>query len=151
MDFATLVSYHKQEGAEEMAYVTIIFTVVLGIFGYLGSAKRITKPVRLIVAGVFTVFLFSFSSSLLGSLDIHSAIHQEIRDHIERHPEEFELGTESRLYKTLLEHMVPHERRFVLVASIGLGIIVVAGLLAMGEGRVFPLRFLSTKETPPIV
>ena len=27
LDFSDLVSYHKQEGAEEMTYLTIIFTV----------------------------------------------------------------------------------------------------------------------------
>ncbi len=34
LDFNSLVQFHKLQSGEELTYVTIVFTVILGILGY---------------------------------------------------------------------------------------------------------------------
>src|SRR5687768_14474758 len=61
LEFDTLVQFHKQEGAEELTYITIIFTVALGLLGYLGSAHHVDKWARIILAIGFVLFQLTFT------------------------------------------------------------------------------------------
>jgi hypothetical protein len=146
LDLSTLLSYHKQEGSEELTYFTIIFTGILGILGYIGSARRIEPQVRIAVAIIFSIFLASFTSALVGSLHIHNALHAEISKHVGLHPELFIDGQKSELYNVLTE-LKPIQPGGVILLAAGLGITVVMGLLTIGEGRVFSFKRI-LKEKP---
>jgi hypothetical protein len=136
LDLSTLLSYHKQESSEELTYLTIIFTGILGILGYIGSARRIEPQVRIVISVIFSIFLATFTSALVGSVHIHNALHAEISKYAALHPELFIDGQHSDLY-TVLTAMKPTQPFAVVLAAAGLGITVIAGLLTIGEGSVF--------------
>jgi hypothetical protein len=85
LNFETLITFHKQEGSDHLIYLTIIFSVIFGILGYVGSAKRIKPQVRIVILFVFSVFIYISTSSFLSSLEIHDALHIEIRNHVKSH------------------------------------------------------------------
>lgn len=136
LDLSTLLSYHKQESSEELTYLTIIFTGILGILGYIGSARRIEPQVRIVISIIFSVFLTSFTAALVGSVKIHNALHAEISKYAGLHPELFIDGQHSDLYAVLTD-MQPTQPFAVVLAAVGLGITVIVGLLTIGEGKVF--------------
>ena len=136
LDLSTLLSYHKQESSEELTYLTIIFTGILGILGYIGSARRIEPQVRIAIAIIFSIFLAMFTSALIGSVHIHNALHAEISKYASLHQELFIDGQHSDLYAVLTD-MKPTQPFAVVLAAMGLGITVIIGLLTIGEGRVF--------------
>jgi hypothetical protein len=139
MNIDTLLSYHKEEASEELAYLTIIYSAVFGILGYLGSARKIYPQVRIVICVMFSIFLFTFISAFLDSLEIHDALHVEIRNYFALHPSDFIGQEQSRLYKCLMEKMVPHDHDHIILMSFGLGTILNLGLLTIGEGRVFSM------------
>lgn len=146
LDLSTLLSYHKQESSEELTYLTIIFTGILGILGYIGSARRIEPQVRIAIAIIFSIFLAMFTSALIGSIHIHNALHAEISKYVGLHPELFIDAQNSELYGVLTK-MEPTEPFAVVLAAVGLGITVIVGLLTIGEGRVFSfLRIIQRKQ-----
>ncbi|MBL0270184.1 MAG: hypothetical protein IPP99_16395 [Chitinophagaceae bacterium] len=137
LDLNTLLSYHKQEASEELAYITVIFTVILGILGYIGSAKKIEPLVRITISVIFSIFLFTFISALVSSLRIHHALHEEIRNYTVSHPGMFVDNEKSKLFTELSKPVKQHHPLGVIWMGTGLGIIVILGLLTLGEGKVF--------------
>ena len=146
LDFDVLISYHKQEASEEMAYITIIFTVILGLLGYLGTAKRITKAARVIIAITFSSFYFVFNKALFNSLEIHRAIHIEIKNHVQLHPENFIGGKKSVLYHALIKHMEPQESNSIIIWAILLGLVLLIGILTIGQNGIFSLNRKRNQE-----
>jgi hypothetical protein len=143
LDLSTLLSYHKQEAAEELAYITVIFTVILGILGYIGSAKKIEPQVRVTISVIFAIFLFTFISALVNSLRIHNALHEEIRNYTVLHPKMFIYQEKSKLYLTLSKVVKPHHPFGIIWMGAGLGAIVILGLLTLGEGKIFSFPRIS--------
>ncbi|MFT3794419.1 hypothetical protein [Flavobacterium sp.] len=140
MDIGTLISYHKQEAAEGLSYIILIFSVILGLLGYIGSAKKIDANVRIVLVIVFSIFLTLFVSSLVDSMIIHDALHEEIRNFAAKNPGEFINGEQSKLYLALTDHMQPHHIPSIVLMGAGLGIVVNLGLLTIGEGKVFSFK-----------
>jgi hypothetical protein len=121
-----------------MAYVTIIFAVILGLLGYLGSAKRINLLVRTILSLVFAAFLAVMMMALNGSMKFHNALHLEISQMAEDHPEYFDRNTESELYQVLTTHLHENDPEKYIYMAIVLGLVVVAGIMTIGEGSIIP-------------
>lgn len=71
---------------------------------------------------IFSIFLASFTSALVGSLHIHNALHAEINKHVGLHPQLFIDGQNSELYMVLTE-LKPKAGGVILLA-VGLGVIV---------------------------
>lgn len=137
LSFETLLTYHNKEASEELTYLTIIFSVIFGILGYVGSAKRIEPQVRIVIIIVFSIFMYTFTSAFFNSLKIHDALHAEIRNYVETNPKDFINEKKSALYICLMSEMKPHNSFLFILMSLGLGIIVNIGLLTLGQGKVF--------------
>jgi hypothetical protein len=150
LDLSTLLSYHKQEAAEELAYITVIFTVVLGILGYIGSAKKIEPQVRITISVIFAIFMITFISALASSLQVHNAIHEEIRNFTVLHPEMFIGNEKSKLHIVLSKVVKAHHPFGVIWMGAGLGAIVILGLLTLGDGKIFSFRRASKNLKRPI-
>lgn len=131
-----LLSFHKQESSEELTYLTIIYTAVLGLLGYIGSAQRIAPQVRICISVIFSIFLTSFTAVLLGSVRMHSALHTEISNYTKLHPQEF-IGAEKSALFIAMSDLKPFSTSEIIIAAIALGTMVIVGLLTIGEGRVF--------------
>jgi hypothetical protein len=142
IDFSTLLSYHKQEASEELTYLAIIYTAILGILGYIGSASRIEPQVRIGISIIFSIFLYTFMLAVVSSMAIHDALHEEIRNYVLLHPDQFINGQKSNLYLTLTRELQPHHSFSIVLMGIGLGLMVVLGLLTIGNGKVFSLQNL---------
>ncbi len=100
--FEALISFHKQEGQEAMAYLTILFTIILGIIGYLGSAQKIERSARILILIFYSLLHITLVTSFLGSIRMHSAIHTEISNYAKKNPKLFIGGEESTLYNKLI-------------------------------------------------
>lgn len=107
ISFDTLISYHKQEATEELTYITILFTVIVGIIGYLGTASKVERSSRILILLFYSGLHYMLMGSLAGSLKIHSALHNEISLFVRHHSEIFILGRRSELY-----HAIHHLREF---------------------------------------
>ena len=139
MDIDTLIAFHKQEASEELTYITIIFTVILGVLGYIGSVKHLGRGIRICISLIFSIFLVTFLLALAGSLEIHNALHEEIRNYAITNPTKFINGEKSMLYITLSK-MKLHQNLLIIWMGVGLGLMVILGILTYGEGRLFTLR-----------
>jgi hypothetical protein len=142
LDFNTLFSYHKQEVSEELTYLTLIYTIILGILGYIGAARKIEPQVRIFISVIFTIFLINILFALNNSLKIHNALHDEIKSVIALHPGAFANGEKSRLYIELSQEGEVYSSVQILWMGIGLWIAVVLGTLTIGEGKVFSFQRL---------
>lgn len=98
-----LFNYHKQEGQEELTYLTILFAVIIGIIGFLGSAQNINKIARLLILLFYIGLHYAMMTSFLESMKMHSAIHRQIAIQVEANPQMFYDGCESPLYKELIK------------------------------------------------
>ncbi len=140
--FETLVSYHKQEGQEELAYLTILFTVIIGIIGFLGSAQKIDRNARFLILLFYVGIHFTLVSSFIGSMRIHSALHQEIKIYVEANAKEFQ--KESPLVE-VLKTLEPHNENNMKIASYLLLVFVVLCILSVGENKFLDSSWLSKK------
>lgn len=143
MDIGTLLSYHKAEGSEETTYISIFLTVLLALFGYVGGAKKIDKSVRWILSLLFLVFSFFIISSIHGSMKIHDALHEEIKLYAKQNPTEFIKGNSdnSRLYQEFIK-LEDHPKSLIYICGIILTIVMILGLLSIGEGKVIDFKKL---------
>ena len=85
--FYALLSLHKAEAAEGMAYFTAYSAVVLGILGYLGAVKNIVPKARIGIAVVFALFAALLIYAMQGPYAMHEAIHEEIDSYVSESPE----------------------------------------------------------------
>ncbi|AUP80854.1 hypothetical protein [Flavivirga eckloniae] len=143
----TLISYHKQEGIEELTYLTILFTVIIGIIGYLGTAQRIEKSARLLILLFYTGLHFAMVMSFLESMKIHSALHEEIRIYVEENPLVFYKGEKSPLFN-VLKTIEPHNLNNMRIAGYLLLAFVVLSILSVGENRILHWSWLVKKRKP---
>ena len=135
LTFEVLVNYHKQEGQEELAYLTILFTVIVGIIGFLGSTQRIQKSARILILFFYIGLHFSMVSSFLGSMKIHSALHEEIAIYVKANPGIFLNGEESPLYNELKEFH-GHDIKKMAIAGYSLLIFMILSILSLGPNRI---------------
>jgi len=143
ISFDTLISFHKQEGQEELAYLTILFTVIIGIIGFLGSAKKIDRSARFLILLFYVGLHFTMVSAFLGSMKVHSALHQEIKIYAENHPHEF--SKESPLIE-VLKTFEPHNAANMEIAGYVLLVFVVLCILSVGENKFIDSSWLSKKS-----
>ncbi len=143
IDFDTLVSYHKMEGQEELAYLTILFTVIIGIIGYLGSAKKIDRSARFLILLFYIGLHFTMVESFLGSMKAHNALHQEISMYVQQNTGEFQKGSPLvEVLKTLKPHNIDNMR----VAGYLLLVFVVLCILSVGENKFLDSSWLNKKR-----
>ena len=138
LSFETLVSFHKQEGQEAMAYLTVLYTVIIGILGYLGTATRVERSARYLILFFYTGLHLSMITAFFGSMRIHNALHEEIRYFTQANKEVFynfnEDGIDS-LY-TVLSGMKGHDLTLMIVAAILMYIIVALCILSIGHNKI---------------
>jgi len=142
ISFDTLVSFHKLEGQEELTYLTILFTVIVGIIGFLGSAQKIDRSARFLILLFYVGLHFTMVSSFLGSMEVHSALHKEIKMYAENHPHEF--LKESPLLD-VLKTLEPHNTANMKIAGYLLLVFVVLCILSVGENKFLDSSWLSKK------
>lgn len=151
LSFDTLISYHKQEGIEELTYLTILFTVIIGIIGFLGTASRVEKSARILMLLFYIGLHISMMFSFLGSMKIHDALHQEIKKHVLQNPNLFIDGKESPLYSVLKENMVVHDLNLMTFAGYFLLVFVIISVLSIGQNRLLHWhwfnKLISRKKT----
>ncbi len=135
LDFGTLISYHKQEAAEALTYGVITLTIIFGLLSYIGSAKFISKAIRVILAFVFFVAHISLLQASLGSIKMYDAIHEEIKFHVATYPDSFIKGSESRLY-CILNDLSDPPTIGIKIGYYVLGVLIVLAILTIGEGKV---------------
>ena len=133
LPFEALVNFHKQEGAEEMTYITIVFTIVLGILAFISSASNVRKWSRVILAVTFTFTLLFFTSAVLGSLKIHNALHLEIKNHVIQNPHSFINGVDSPLYKEL-SNLHENNATRAAIGFVCIWLVTVLAILFVGNG-----------------
>ncbi len=148
LTFEVLTNYHKQEGVEEMAYLSIIFSVILGLLGYFGTASKITKVTRGGIITIFVIFYATLISAFLDSMTIHNALHVEIRNYISGHKDIFVNLNDNGLYMTLDKHLDPQPIGLYIFFAIGLGLAVTIALLAIGDD---PILTRKKKAAAPVV
>ncbi len=135
LTFEALINYHKMEGQEEIAYLAIMFTVIIGIIGYLGSAQKVEKSARILILLFYIGFHFAMVSSFLASMKIHGAIHKEIATYVIENPEIFNKGTRSCLYNELKE-MKPHNVGRMELAGHLLLVFMILCILSLGSNSI---------------
>jgi hypothetical protein len=133
LSFDSLVSFHKQESSEEMTYVTIVFTIVLGVLAFVGSANSIGKMARIVLAVTVTITLLYFAVVLLASLRIHDALHVEIMEYAKKNPDVFIKGTDSKLYQALTDLEIS-SKPGVIAGFLGIWSVTLLAILFMGNG-----------------
>ncbi|WP_422359945.1 hypothetical protein [Reichenbachiella sp.] len=136
IDFNTLLAYHKQHGSEELAMISIMFTLVLGILALIGSIKLELK-VRRSLALVFGVIYGVLLTTVIFSFQTHNAIHSEIHDFLQLHTNYFTNGVKSDLYRKLCVQMVPRPYIFYAYEFIAgcLGVFCVWAIFKMNKSE----------------
>lgn len=61
----------------------------MGLLGYFGTAGKISRMIRCLIIVVFVVFYATLILAFLDSMQIHNALHIEIKDYIALHQDEF--------------------------------------------------------------
>lgn len=135
LTFEALVNFHKQEGQEELAYLTILFTVIIGIIGFLGSAQKIEKRARVLILLFYVGLHFTMTMSFLESMKIHSAIHDEIAAFVQYNPHIFMDEEKSSLFKELSK-MHGHKIGSMAVGSYLLLSFMIISILSLGPNRI---------------
>lgn len=143
--FETLISFHKQEGQEELAYLTILFTIVIGIIGYLGSAQKIERSARVLILLFYIGLHFAMVTSFLDSMKMHSALHQEIKVHVVSNPKIFYNKTKSPLYIEL-SSLEKHDTTLMSIAGYSLLIFVVLCILSIGNNSIIKILRINRKQ-----
>lgn len=135
ISFEILANYHKQEGQEALTYLTILFTVIIGIIGFLGSAQRIEKTARVLILFFYIGLHFSMTTSFLASMRIHSAIHKEIAIFVTHNPEIFQQQSKSPLYIELSK-LHGHDILYMKIAGYALLLFMALCILSVGPNRI---------------
>ena len=134
--FEVLSNYHKQEGVEELAYLTILFTLIAGIIGYLGSAENVRKKSRWVILVLYFGVHSAMVSSFLSSMEVHSALHVEIHHHVSTNPTLF-YPIEEGLNDALLIHMHPQDIAYMRLAGYALLVLISLAILGFGKNSYF--------------
>ncbi len=149
LTFDALVAYYKAEGQEELAYLTILFTVIIGIIGYLGSAEQVARSARLLILGFYMGLHFTMVLSFMKSIEVHSAIHEEIAAYAKANKDKFYGGEESHLYKRLIK-LHAHPTLWMQVGGAGLLVFAILAILSVGNNRFLHWQWLEkTLHTEP--
>jgi len=144
ISFETLVSFHKQEGQEELAYLTILFTVIVGIIGYLGTAQKIDKSARILIFFFYIGLHLSMVGAFLDSMKIHSALHLEISCYVQQHPDAFIDGEDSLLYQAL-ESLEKHDTKKMAFGGYALLCFMTLCVLSVGENSILSWSWIEHK------
>ncbi len=137
LGFDVLTSYHKAEASEELTYLSILITVAVGIIGYLGAAPRVSLLARLLLLAIYVVIHQAMMGSLLATIKIHSAIHQEIKDYVLANSNKFIGGVDSALYQALVEGMKPHPLLSMELGSQVFMLIMAFVILFVGKNSLY--------------
>jgi len=135
LSFEILANYHKQEGQEALAYLTILFTVIIGIIGFLGSAQKVEKSARILILLFYIGLHFAMVTSFLASMKVHSAIHEEIAIYVKENPGIFYSKKDASLYDVLSD-MHGHDIKRMEIASYGLLVFTSLCILSIGTNRI---------------
>lgn len=132
LTFEALANIHKMEAQEEIAYLAILFTVIVGIIGFLGSAQKIEKSARILMLLFYMGLHVVLVRSFFGSIKVHSAIHKELAIYTKSHPDIFQKGICSPLY-TEVKAFHGHPEDEMKVANILLLVFVSITILSIGS------------------
>jgi len=83
--------------------------------------------------------------ALVGSLQVHDALHDEIRNFTSSHPEMFIERENSKLYIALVKSTRAHYNGSHHLDGNRVGLVVIVGLLTLGEGKLFAFPKLRRK------
>lgn len=131
LSFEILTNLHKLEGQEALTYLTILFTVVIGIIGFLGSTQRIEKSARMLILFFYTGLHLTMVTSFIASMKMHSAIHEEIAIYVTNNSKIFIEDSESALFIEL-SNLHPHNIVLMEVAGYLLLIFMILCILSIG-------------------
>lgn len=133
MPIEALLNFHKQEGQESLAYITILFTIILGIIGYLGTAQKVQQSARILILVFYSCMHIVIIYSFFGSMEMHGAIHEELSLYAKEHPDLFIEGEDSSLYDKLISLEGNHPIKLMRGAGIGLLAFVMICILSLGD------------------
>jgi len=125
-----LLKIHKMEATEGFTVITVYSVVVFGLLGFIGSPRRIHIPVRIAMSIAFILFSIMSLAALVGTLELHSAIHLEISERIMSQPS---LVTTEAL-RSQLSSLSRQPIGIVTGANIIFNLLVVLGILSIGDG-----------------
>ena len=103
------------------------------------GTRKVDKSVRIILSFLYMVFSFFITTSVIGSIEMHDAVHQEISEYATEHPQAFVYKESSRLRKEFVE-LHDHPIFLAEISGSVITLLMVIGLLSIGEGKVIDFR-----------
>lgn len=145
LTFDALVAYHKMESGEELTSLTIIYTVILGLFAYLGQVKNVKVLPRILMSISFTIFMALFLEAFYDAALMHSAIHEEIAARTKATPS----MVVSETLRARFCNLGPLPVGLLTTSGVLLGLLVIVGLLFWGEGSLLDRKGKDSASESP--
>lgn len=140
-----LMTLHRNQESTELTLLGLAFTVSLGLISLVGSGRRILPIARVLIAVVYAGFMASMLWSVKDSLQIHSALHDQMKKVAAHEKSLFEVGGVVDECEGTLAYVFKHQFKpmpipWLLAGGTVLSVLVLLGVLSMGEGHVLTFR-----------
>lgn len=152
MEFNDLLSFHRNQESTELTLLGLIFTVSLALLSLFGSNNRIAPAARFLIAFVYASFMTTVLWSLNDSFKVHNALHLHLRSAATNDPDLFSVGGNAvkgagSLTEVFANQFNALPTPWLLFGGTLLGLIVLLVILALGDGKVISLPFISRTST----